>query len=124
MSPARAHTGDAHSGVEHTNYDRASHKPAYELHNKCPIYFAALNPFTHSDHDEQDGVGGETVIQQETQEKPKPTPATRPPPPQVDSSGKKAAEKPQVQPLPVTRPVQPQADSSEVWIHFVIHGPF
>lgn len=59
-------------------------------------------------------MGGETVIQQETQEKPKPISATRPPPPQVDSSGKKAAEKPQVQPLPVTRPVQPQADSSEV----------
>ena len=54
------------------------------------------------------------MIQQETQEKPKPISATRPPPPQVDSSGKKAAEKPQVQPLPVTRPVQPQADSSEV----------
>ncbi|XP_020616401.1 myc box-dependent-interacting protein 1-like isoform X2 [Orbicella faveolata] len=73
----------------------------------------ALNPFTHSDHDEQDGVGGETAIQQETQEKPKPIPVTQPPPPQVDSSGKKAGEKPQVQPLPVTQPVQPQTDSSE-----------
>ena len=78
------------------------------------LYFAALNPFTHSDHDEQDGVCGETVTQQETQERPKPIPATRPSPPQVDSTGKKAEEKPQVPPLPVTRPVQPQAEGSEV----------
>ena len=54
------------------------------------------------------------MIQQETQEKPKPVPVARSSPPQVDSSGKKAGEKPQVQPLPVTRPVQPQGDSSEV----------
>ena len=93
-----------------------SNNPAacYESPMECPIYFAALNPFTHSDQDEQDGVGGETAIQQETQERPKPTPVAQPPPPQVDSSGKKVGEKPQVQPLPVTRPVQPQADSSEV----------
>ncbi|XP_078378544.1 myc box-dependent-interacting protein 1-like isoform X1 [Oculina patagonica] len=72
-----------------------------------------LNPFTHSDHDEQEGVGGETVTQQETQERPKPVPAARPPPPQVDSTDKKAGEKPQVPPLPVARPVQPQAESTE-----------
>jgi len=73
-----------------------------------------LNPFTQSDHDEQDGVGEETAIQQGTQDKPKVIPTARPPPPQVDSSGNKSGEKPQVQPLPVTRPVQPQTDSSEV----------
>ena len=77
------------------------------------IYFVALNPFTHSDHDEQDG---ETVTQQEIQERPKPVPAARPPPPQVDNAGKKEGEKPLVPPLPVTRPVQPQAEITEVRI--------
>lgn len=103
------------SSLSATTYVPFGHQPAYESCNKCPIYLiAALNPFTHSDHDEQDGVGGETVTQQETQERPKPIPAARPPPPQVDSTGKKAGEKPQVPPLPVTRPVQPQAEGSEV----------
>lgn len=106
------------SSPSSTTYRSFGQQSASESHNNCPIYFAALNPFTHSDHDEQDGVGGETAIQQETQEKPKPIPVTQPPPPQVDSSGKKAGEKPQVQPLPVTQPVQPQTDSSEVWISF------
>ena len=59
-------------------------------------------------------MGGETVTQQETQEKPRPVPAARPPPPQVDNSAKKTGEKPPVPALPVTRPVQPQAESSEV----------
>lgn len=87
---------------------------AYESHNKCPIYFAALNPFTHSDHDEQDGVSAETVTRQQTQERPRPIPAARPSPPQVHSTGKKTGDKPEVAPLPVTAPMQPQDDSSEV----------
>lgn len=76
------------------------------------------NPFTNSDPDEQDGVGGETATQPETEEKPRPVPAARPPPPQMDSTDKKAGEKPLVPPLPVSRPEQPQAeDTSEVCIH-------
>ena len=81
--------------------------------NEGAIYFAALNPFTQSDHDEQDG-GGETVTQSDNQQKPKPVPAARPPPPQVDNAGKKAAEKPPVPPLPVNRPSQSEAESTEV----------
>jgi len=73
----------------------------------------ALNPFTHSDHDEQDGVSAETVTRQQTQERPRPIPAARPPPPQAHSTGKKAGDKPEVAPLPVTEPAQPQDDSSE-----------
>ncbi|KAJ7391881.1 hypothetical protein OS493_016171 [Desmophyllum pertusum] len=74
----------------------------------------ASNPFTNSDPDEQDGVGEKTATQPETEEKPRPVPAARPPPPQMDSTDKKAGEKPLVPPLPVSRPEQPQAeDTSE-----------
>jgi len=66
----------------------------------------ALNPFTQSDQDEQDGVGGEAAAPTETQEKTKPIPVGRPPPPQVKT------DKPPVPPLPVNRQ-QPQAENAE-----------
>ena len=65
-----------------------------------------MNPFLQSDQDEADTVGGE-VTSQESQEKPKPVPAARPPPPQVKP------ERPAVPNLPVSRQ-QPQAEGTEV----------
>ena len=68
-----------------------------------------MNPFLQSDQDEQDGVSGEAGGPTETQEKPKPIPAGRPPPPQVK------AERPPVPPLPFNKQ-QPQAETTEVWL--------
>ncbi|CAH3145530.1 unnamed protein product [Porites lobata] len=76
-----------------------------QIEGKAAVGTDATNPFLQSDQDEADTVGGE-VTSQESQEKPKPVPAARPPPPQVKP------ERPAVPNLPVSRQ-QPQAEGTE-----------